>query len=437
MAIATRSGVNSPVKNHSKDTSTAESNTQREPLRHFILPRDISDSSRFLLLSHPRDSTVERFLFCPERGLFQFTKVHTPSIDPRSLLFSPAGCDGPDSAKTLDDNNRAEQPVSRGYISKSAGFFVATPFDLAFILLPLVMPAKAPSGKMLFQPIDDIFEQHIQGDKHLRYIYTHGRSMIEEAMSSFCDTLEAGDEQMYRPNEEKTLRMIMQKVDKTMQKGLPGSLEEKFVTRALETPVMSVKREDTIMSTVSITPTNSGLATPDGESPSESFDSQSTAASSAPSTILSEVSTASSVSTVIPEAVPQALRDLKKRKTVLDFILASYLPASLADRLRKRVLEKDSPVNFTPLEEHLSSLAEMRAQALASRSIGDFSRKRGPDDEEISDLRAEKKRKQEEEDKKKNLGESRGVRDLKKVNVTGMKKMSDFFAKKPVAKAKG
>jgi len=56
------------------------------------------------------------------------------------------------------------------------------------------------------------------------------------------------------------------------------------------------------------------------------------------------------------------------------------------------------------------------------------------DDEEATDVRAEKKRKQEEEDRKKKMGESRGVRDLKKVNVTGMKKMSDFFTKKPATK---
>ena len=41
----------------------------------------------------------------------------------------------------------------------------------------------------------------------------------------------------------------------------------------------------------------------------------------------------------------------------------------------------------------------------------------------------EEKRKKEEEEKKAKAQESRGVRDLKKVNTTGMKKMSDFFGK--------
>ncbi|KAL2414848.1 hypothetical protein ABEF95_016494 [Exophiala dermatitidis] len=435
MGVTTRSATSSPVKKSVKETSAAESKPHREPLKHFILPKDISEEARFLLLSHPRDSSKQRFLFCPNTGLFQFTKVQTPSTDPRSLLFTRQGFDANDGpANTVSGLAECDRPLSNGYISKSAEFFVATTFDMVFILLPLLMPAKAPSSKVLFQPLDDILEQHLQNDTHLRYIYAHGRSMIEIACSRFCDTMEAGDEHMYRPSEDKVLHMIMQKMDNAIDQGLPASLEEKFVTRALEAPVLSVKREDTTMSTVC---TNTEVLAPDMlESPSESFESQSTATSSAPSVVFSEVSTASSVSTVAQDTVPQELCDLQKRRTVLEFILSSYFPASLADRIRARLNEENSPINFVPLEEHLKSIADMRAKALAARSVDDFSRKRGLDDDEALDLRAEKKRKQEEEDKKKKLSESRGVRELKKVNVSGMKKMSDFFAKKPVAKAK-
>ncbi len=51
------------------------------------------------------------------------------------------------------------------------------------------------------------------------------------------------------------------------------------------------------------------------------------------------------------------------------------------------------------------------------------------EDDEALGIRAEKKRKKEEEDKRKKSGESRGVRDLKKVDTTGMKKLSDSFGK--------
>ena len=49
---------------------------------------------------------------------------------------------------------------------------------------------------------------------------------------------------------------------------------------------------------------------------------------------------------------------------------------------------------------------------------------------EEEDERAEKRRKTEAEEKAKKASVSRGVKNLMKVNTTGMKKMSDFFKKK-------
>ena len=88
-------------------------------------------------------------------------------------------------------------------------------------------------------------------------------------------------------------------------------------------------------------------------------------------------------------------------------------------------------MDFGPLEAHLSHLAKLRQEAVAARSLGDYSRKRSTldDDDDEAAERAEKKRKKEDEDKRKKAGESRGVKNLKKVNVAGMKKMSDFFKK--------
>lgn len=431
MKRTTRSCTSSPVKKAPAQAPAENSKLQREPRKHFVLPKDVSDGARLILLQHPRDSSVQRFLFCPEEGLFQFTKISTSSADPRSLLFVNSEEQKEQSQAAESSSARATGEIlSDGYLSESADLFVATPFDLAFILIPLVTSTKAPTGKQLFQPLDDILEQHTQEDKELRFMFQNGRALVEEAMSRFCDIIGAGEEQMYRPNEEKTLRMILDKVQNVIGHGLPASLEEKYVTRALEAPILSVKREETANSTKS-------ESDPQDETDpsSDSLDSQSSAASSAPSAIFSEASATSSVSTIVTDAVSEELRDLQKQSTVLDFILASCVPTTIAGRLKERFASEDGLINFTPLEEHLQSLAVLRAEALASRSIGDFGRKRGLDDEEAADLRAEKKRKQDEEEKKKKLGESRGVRDLKKVNVSGMKKMSDFFAKKPATKA--
>jgi Ydr279p protein family (RNase H2 complex component) wHTH domain len=126
-----------------------------------------------------------------------------------------------------------------------------------------------------------------------------------------------------------------------------------------------------------------------------------------------------------PEGVPYLLR----LRTALNFITTSYLPSHL-HRTLSTLLQTQSPaiIDFTPLDQHLSHIADLRQQALASRSLGDYSRKRALDEDE--ETRADKKRRKDEEEKKRKAGESRGVRELKKVNVKGMKKMSDFFAKK-------
>lgn len=433
MAIATRSSSASPVKKSSTTTKSEDTPTTEEPLKHFILPKAISNKARFILLPHPRDSSIQRFLFCPEKGLYHFSKIRSPSSDPRSLLLAPSGEENEDNKSRSQDMASGEAITSTGRVSKSSDFFVATPFDTSFLLLPLVMSPKTVSGKKLFQPLDDLLEDHIREDKALKYLYENGRTRVEEALSRFCDTLEAGDEQMFRPNEEKTLQMILSRVDSVISQGLPPSLEDKFVIRALEAPVLSVKREETTISTVK---TKSMAPDEEGEKDaSDAFESQSTTASTTVSAVFSEVSTTSSTSTVVTETISPELLQLQKQRTVLDFILASYVPDSIADRLRARLGSQDSPINFTPLEDHLKSLAALRVEALSARSISDFSRKRGLEDDEAMELRAEKKRKQEEDEKKKKLGESRGVRDLKKVNVSGMKKMSDFFAKKPATKA--
>ena len=105
-------------------------------------------------------------------------------------------------------------------------------------------------------------------------------------------------------------------------------------------------------------------------------------------------------------------------------------------RLNEQLASTDSPIDFKPLDEELATIAKMRSEALSARSMSDFSRKRGIDDDEAAEIRAEKKAKKEEEEKKKKASETRGLRDLKKVDTTGMKKMSDFFGKSSAAKTK-
>lgn len=395
----------------------------------LLLPADLSSDARIVCLPHPRDGSKKRFLFCSLKGLYEFTRVAAPTTEYRSMLIADQMLEeGPTSVE-----HEAEE--SSGYIRKDAEMLIATPFDITFLLLPFLPSSFRTSAKILFQPLDDLLESKISQDKHLSHIIQHGRQHIEQRLESICDTIDPGDEKMFRVSEEKTVKLVVQTVKQVVQRGLPPSLEERFVTRTLEAPILSIKREESSVSTTLIPP----APTLDNEEiNSESFDSQSTAASSAPSMVFSEVSIASLVTTVEPDPVTENIKHLQRLRTVLRFILASYTPPALSAVIENRIKETKVLADFEPLDQHLKHLAELKAEAAASRSLSNFSRKRGnADDDEAAEARVDKKRRMEEDEKRKKAGESQGVRNLKKVNVSGMKKMSDFFGKKPItAKAK-
>ncbi|ETN41134.1 uncharacterized protein HMPREF1541_03069 [Cyphellophora europaea CBS 101466] len=428
MGVKTRSASSSPVKMATPTLAAQTSNVQQqEPLKVLLLPTNLSSEARILNLRHPLDGSSKRFLFCPKRGLYEFTRVCHPPSEYRSILLSKPQTRGDGPAKADDS-----AAVSDGYVTKDAQMMVATPFDLCFVLLAVLPSSMAGSPKALFQPVDDLFENSVAEDKHLQCIITQGPQLIEEALKQICDTVDAGDETMYRISEVKTTAYIQQKIARVVERGLPPSLEERFVARALETPVLSVKREQSTLTVVEddCTGIDEGLKM-------DSFDSQSSAPSTAPSIVFSEVSTVSSTAVTTPaDSASSEITNLQRQRVALDFIITSYMSPKLAAHLLGHFQSPQSPINFTPLEQHMEQLAKLKAEALATRSLGDFSRKRELDEEEAAEERAEKKRKQDEEDKRRKASQSRGVKDLAKANVVGMKKMSDFFAKKPAAKTK-
>jgi hypothetical protein len=417
------------VKKAAAPPVRATKHEEQDAPKVLLLPTDLSPEARILTLRHPRDGSYKRFLFCPAHGLYEFTQVSHPPTEYRSMLFSKPSSDSDDA----DPASVQTSNISDGYLAKDAQILVATTFDLCFLLLSLLPSTMNGNSKTMFQPLDDLFEALEVEDKHARYIFTHGRQHVEDAMKRISDSIEAADEAMYRISEQKTVILLQDKVNKVVEKGLPASMEERFVTRALETPVLSVKREE---STLIVKQKASEDA--DEDTKTENMDSQSTVASSTPSVIFSEVSVASSTTVVDTTEGPSAvIVRLQRQRVALDFIVGSYLPKKVANFVLAEFTKATSPIDFSPLAEHMTNLAKLKAEALATRSLGDFSRKRGLDEEEANEERAEKKRKQEEEEKRRKANTSRGVKDLAKVNVTGIKKMSDFFMKKPAtAKSK-
>ncbi|KAI6748553.1 hypothetical protein HG530_015326 [Fusarium avenaceum] len=385
------------------------------PSKVFILPSKATSEARIVTLPNPRHGRPARYLVCPETGIYEFTKIATPKTTPRSWLIETA------SESTHEDKS------SKAEVSMGQDLYLATLIDPLFLVLPALTDtqSKGSEEKRLFLSSDDHFDKLQQYSSHLSEILRcdKTRKLIESRMAVVCDTVEAGDESMFRINENKLANAILEKAKRMREGGLAPSMEEKFVKKALEAPILVQKRQ----STQTTTTTKPKAQTPTAES----TDSQSTVATaeseaSQPSTAVTSF-TEETVTESIISAIEAstAILELQRLRIAFSFICSSYVAATIAAQL-ENVLKKEVMVDFTPLDDYLAKLAKLRAEAMAAHSI-DYSRKRGLDEDEDEAL--VKKRKIEEEKKKKSL-ESRGVRDLKKVNTTGMKKMSDFFKKK-------
>ncbi|KAL4958257.1 hypothetical protein BDW69DRAFT_99152 [Aspergillus filifer] len=406
-----------------KQSSSLEQKPQSEspkapvkPSKSFILPSSSTADARFVTLPNPRTGDSTRYFFCPKLGVYEFTVV--ASQFPRSTLYTST-------------NGDSEDTKSQGSISKTAELLVATPIDILFFAIPLLTsPRSSDEGKRLFQPLDDIIDSHNEMPKHLRdilYNLTFKDTLIRR-VEAVCDSVEAGDETMFRVSEAKLVREMLAKAERMAANGLPKSLEERFVKQTLAVPLVSVARTDIATSS---TPPKEEIGAESQENKDTQSSAGTTSADSIPGTSNPAPETPlTPAGDELPDhTCPEPIVRLQRLSTALTFLKTSYIPADVCTKIDELLAAPESPIDFKPLQAHLKHLADLRAEALASRSLGDFSRKRNAEDEDAAESRAEKKRRMEEEEKKKKAGESRGVRELKKVNTTGMKKMSDFFGK--------
>ncbi|KAM4063061.1 RNase h2 complex component domain-containing protein [Hirsutella rhossiliensis] len=397
------------------------------PPRLLILPKHASSKARIVSLPNPRHGRPSRYLVCPESGVYEFIKVAAPRTTPRSWLI-----------ETHDQDNGAKEAGAD--VVMDADLYMATEIDPLFLVLPALADAKAPKGsrtkKRLFLTSDDHLDKLPEESSHLSEIlgWRKTRALFENRMAVVCDSVEAGDESMLRLSEDKLLTAILDKAKQMSDGGLPPSMEDKFVNRALEAPTLMPSRNiDAGESSACRATAESQGTTPR----TELADSQSTAASlviasssaSQPSTTITSVPGEDEANVVVASAVeaPHAIVNLQRLRVAFDFICSNYVSPNLTEQLQ--LLLKDSArVDFSPLDDYLAKVAQLRAEAVATGAFSDFSRKRSRDEEE-DEARADRKRKLEDE-KKRKANESRGVRDLKKVNTSGMKKMSDFFKAK-------
>lgn len=323
--------------------------------------------------------------------------------------------------------------------------FVATPIDALFLVLPSLADAKVEKGsdekKRLFLTSDDHFDKLPEESSHLSEIlrWAATRTLIESRMEVICDSVDAGDEKMFRLSEKKLLTTILEKAKRMSDGGLPVSLEEKFVNKALEAPIL-LQRNSLVAKPTEIPKTVESASESEVSTPlTDSAQSQSTTIttdsnssftsqpSTAATSFVEDGQTEDAAITAI-QASPE-ITELQRLRVAFDFICSRYIPVATTEVLKRYLSQSEmSSVDFSPLDKYLAELAKLRAEAVTASSAVDYSRKRARDDEE-DDIRQEKKRKLEEE-KKRKASESRGVRNLKKVNTSGMMKLSSFFKAK-------
>ncbi|KAJ1324936.1 RNase H2 complex component wHTH domain-containing protein [Microdochium nivale] len=468
MARTTRSKASAPAKSISAEGTPAQAEAQTDmtlpepaqnPPRIFILPSAATTRARVVLLLCPRTAKPSRYLVCPESGIYEFTRVAAPKSTPRSwLVETPQSQAGP--TIVLQSESQSEGQTFGASVTKGADLFVATMIDPLFLVLPAVAAAPTSTsakndGKKLFLSGDDHFDSIAELSPHLSEIIRWGdgkiQKLLESRMAAICDTVDAGDELMFRFSEEKLLAELLNKARSLAAQPLPKSMEEKFVTKALEAPVIGVRVRETIATRpkieVAIEPASEEKDSDAASTPRRLETGESQSSVSSTETGASVASVVSATSTAATEVVDALSADLipaihatpeivtlQRLRVAFLYICSAYLAPTRAASVKSLLasISTDagpSVVDFEPLDAYLAKIAKMREDAASARSMSDYSRKRVLDDDEVAD-KAEKKRLKEDEDRRKKAGESRGVKNLKKVNTTGMKKMSAFFGKK-------
>ena len=440
MARATRSkpAPKEPTPEPTPSTIKPLPKATTNPPKLIILLKDTSSDARIVTLDNPATSTPSRYFFCPSKGFYEFTRIAAPKKACRSWLITSqdANSTHKDEAPQNQDEKRregeedTETGLGSGYVTKNADLFLATPIDLLFLILPALAPKSAKEEKQHFLALDDYTEKLASTSGHWKALLVQNPSLtalLAKKLRSICDTVDAGDETMYRLSHAKLLSILLKKAQRVVKNGLPPSLEDKFVKSALDVPVMTIRREESTLSAIA---SESGTSTPGGGDSRASTTAQDAQSQATDLTTPDDPDLPSKPTLETPDAIPHLLR----LRTALTYLTSSYLPPTLQPTISTLLAACTSP-DFTPLTTHLAAIATLKSEAAALRSISDnISRKRGLElDEEKVAEREEKKRKKEEDERRKK-SESLGVKKLRKVDTSGMKKMSAFFSVKPKAK---
>ena len=441
--MKTRSKKTTKATATKKETPEQDSITAKElaasvatPPHVFVLPKGASSEARIITLPDPASSSPSRYFVCPEKGFYEFTKIAAPKKACRSWLLAPQN-NGDAKIENSESQEDSGEQEPEGYVLEKPDMFVATPIDPLFVLLPLLVRGEAGSY-LTFS--DFVFTTENEDLAQLQQLLRQNtfaklEKSMEARISVICDYLDMGDgeDKMYKLSTSKLATVLISKAKNMVKRGLPVSMEERFVKQALEVPVLSIRREE---SSVSIAPADATPVPSSDNTATGTSQESSTSTSTVTSNNTTTSTAASSVATTPVEAQPaDDIANLLRVRTGLDFLVTSYVPPSLHTAIQDVCKSSVSSVDFAPLDKHLEHVAGLKKQAQVLRSLSDnISRKRGADDDEEALDKAEAKRKKKEEDEIKKKNMSRGVQQLAKADTSGMKKLSSFFAKAPPKK---
>ncbi|EME41635.1 hypothetical protein DOTSEDRAFT_176898 [Dothistroma septosporum NZE10] len=399
------------------------------PPQVFVMPRDASSEARIMTIPNPATSILSRYLVCPDNGFYEFTRVAVPKKEQRSWLLAPDR-----SSEEVESTEHEEKDA--GYVIQTPDMLVATRVDPLFVLLPSLAGDVESLGQEYLAPSDYLAKLTERSKLLAHIIRPNQPGKLERAMESrmeaVCECMDLGDEKMYALSLPKLVKELVSKAKKMTAKGLPASMEDKFVKQALDVPVLSIKRED---SSISIAADD---ATPGAEREATSeAQSQGSDASASTITSVSTAATSLSIASATDESSsPSQAIELLRLRVAFNFMLASYVAPAIRQEIEPLLQEPSiTSIDFAPLDKHLERVASLKKQAQALRSLSDnISRKRSAvdDGQALDKGEAKKRKKEEEEARKKNT--SHGVKQLAKVNTTGMKKMSSFFTRPPTKK---
>lgn len=414
----------------------------QNPPHITILPKDLSSNARIIILPNPATSTASRYLIDPtrQRG-YEFSRIAAPKKAYRSWLLASLRTEERRDVKsaTKDSDVAGEE----GYVIEKPDLMIATPIDPLFLILPALSEEfvqDAPTPQTYLSPTDYLMRLE-EASPHFKQLNRDSNleALFEGRIRTVCDSMDLGDgEVLYRLSIAKLTKLLVIKARKVVDDGtFPSSMEDNFVQQALAVPVASIRREQGDVS-LAEKEEDRVLAEQRNQNEVESTGSESQQDSQTSNSSAQSVETAAtSVSQDSQIASLRGVDDIDvgiqyflRIRTVLDYLLGSYIPRPLHSGIQAVLRSTESPIDLEGLERYLAHVAKLRSEAATLHSLSDnISRKRSNIDEDDAEAleRAEmKKRKKEEEElRKKNV--SRGVKKLEKVDRTGMKNLSSFF----------